>query len=116
MQQAIQHLIDSLQGYEVKFSKRPDGKLLMNLRQDGESVYVKAVELQTVTSEEGVNALLHEIMRDRKLVSGEINWKGQGAQWIDRSLPTFTGAPVNPTAAKMMWARRGAERRYRATV
>ena len=116
MQYAIQHLIDNLPGHEVAFSKRPDGKLLMTLSQEGEAVYVKAIDKQTVFCEESVKALLHEIMRDRKLVSGEINWKGQGAQWIDRSLPTFTGAPINPTAAKMMWTRRGAERRYSASA
>ncbi|WP_027911261.1 DUF3509 domain-containing protein [Pseudomonas sp. URMO17WK12:I4] len=116
MQYAIQHLIESLPDYAIDFKKRPDGMLLMTLRKDGEVAFVKAIDRQTVFCETRVQTLLHEIQRDSKLISGEINWKGQGAQWIDRSLPTFTGAPINPTAAKMMWARRGRDGSYRATA
>ncbi|TBU87152.1 hypothetical protein [Phytopseudomonas dryadis] len=116
MQYAIEQLIENLPGHDVDFRKRPDGMLLMTLSKDGEAVFSKAIDRQTVVCEKRVKALLHEIMRDHKLVSGEINWKGQGAQWIDRSLPTFTGAPINPTAAKMMWARRNLENGYRATA
>ena len=116
MQYAIQHLIENLPDYAIDFKKRPDGMLLMTLRKDGEVAFVKAIDRQTVFCETRVQALLHEIMRDSKLISGEINSKGQGAQWIDRSLPTFTGAPINPTAAKMMWARRGRDGSYRATA
>ena len=116
MQYAIQQLIENLPDHVVDFKKRPDGMLLMTLRKDDEVVFVKAIDRQTVFCEVRVKALLHEIMRDNKLVSGEINWKGQGAQWIDRTLPTFTGAPINPTAAKMMWARRTRDGGYRATA
>lgn len=116
MQYAIQHLIESLPDYAIDFKKRPDGMLLMTLRKGDEVAFVKAIDRQTVFCETRVQALLHEILRDSKLVSGEINWKGQGAQWIDRSLPTFTGAPINPTAAKMMWARRGRSGNYRVTA
>ncbi|OLU26240.1 hypothetical protein BVH03_16085 [Pseudomonas sp. PA15(2017)] len=116
MQYAIQHLIENLPDYAIDFKKRPDGMLLMTLRKDGEVAFVKAIDRQTVFCETRVQALLHEIVRDNKLISGEISWKGQGAQWIDRSLPTFTGSPINPTAAKMMWSRRGRDGTYRATA
>ncbi|TBU91976.1 DUF3509 domain-containing protein [Phytopseudomonas dryadis] len=116
MNVAIRELFAALPDHHVAITPRPDGMLLLTLSKDGEPVFVKAIERQTVICKERVDALLHEIMRDRKLVSGEISWKGQGAQWVNRKLPTFTGAPVNPTAAKMMWARRNLETGLRHAV
>ncbi|KIQ06044.1 MULTISPECIES: hypothetical protein [Pseudomonas] len=103
---AINQLITALPDHQVSIKPRPDGMYLLTISKDGENVFVKAVDKQSVISEAGVHALQREILRDRKLVSGEVNWKGTGAHWVSRKLPTFTGAPVNPTAAKMMWSRR----------
>lgn len=114
MDHAAQFLTDNLPGHDVKIAKRPDGKLLVTLSSNGEAIFMKAVEPQSVV-EEGLKSLLREIQRDRKLVSGEVSWKGAGAQWVHRSLPTFTGAPVNPTAAKTMWKRRQANS-YRSSA
>lgn len=113
---ALNQLIDALPEHEISLKPRPDGMYLLTIRKDGANIFVKAVDKQVVTSEEGVYALQHEILRDRKLVSGEVNWKGAGAQWVSRKLPTFTGAPVNPTAAKMMWSRRNLDSRLRPTA
>lgn len=103
---AINQLITALPDHQISIKPRPDGMYLLTISKDGENVFVKAVDKQSVISEAGVDALQREIVRDRKLVSGEVNWKGTGAHWVSRKLPTFTGAPVNPTAAKMMWSRR----------
>lgn len=108
MENAAQFLTENLPGYDVKICKRPDGRVLVTLSKDGEAVFMKAVERQAVAAEQGLTGLLREIQRDHKLVSGEVSWKGAGAHWVHRSLPTFTGKPVNPTAAKTMWQRRQA--------
>lgn len=114
MDSAVQFLTENLPGHQVQFSKRPDGKLLMTLSQDGETVYMKALESKSVSAEAGLRELVREIQRDRKLVSGEISWKGHGAQWLAQQLPTFTGAALNPTAAKTLWNRRVNNRRIGA--
>lgn len=103
---ALNQLVTALPDHQISIKPRPDGMYLLTISKDGMDIFVKAVDKQAVTSEAGMQALQHEILRERKLVSGEVNWKGTGAHWVSRKLPTFTGAPVNPTAAKMMWARR----------
>jgi len=112
---AVNQLISALPAHEVSLTPRPDGMYLLTISKDGAAIFTKAVDKQAL-SEQGVYALQHEILRDRKLVSGEVNWKGAGAQWVSRKLPTFTGAPVNPTAAKMMWSRRNLDSRLRPTA
>ncbi len=102
----LDQLSIALPDYTVSITPRPDGMYLLSISKEGESIFLKAVDKMAVDSEDGALALQREILRDRKLVSGEVNWKGTGAQWVSRKLPTFTGAPVNPTAAKMMWSRR----------
>jgi hypothetical protein len=96
----------ALPDHTVSITPRPDGMYLLCISREGENIFLKAVDKLAVDTEDGARALQREILRDRKLVSGEVNWKGTGAQWVSRKLPTFTGAPVNPTAAKMMWSRR----------
>ncbi|UCJ16223.1 hypothetical protein K5Q02_20820 [Pseudomonas sp. MM211] len=113
---AINQLITALPDHQISIKPRPDGMYLLTISKDGENVFVKAVDKQSVMSEEGVHSLQREIVRDRKLVSGEVNWKGTGAHWVSRKLPTFTGAPVNPTAAKMMWSRRNLDSVLRPTA
>ena len=113
---ALAQLNAALPDHDISIKPRPDGMFLLTICKDGDALFTKAVERQAVSSAEGVQALEHEILRDRKLVSGEVNWKGTGAQWVSRKLPTFTGAPVNPTAAKMMWTRRGSSRRLRPSA
>ncbi|SDG81049.1 hypothetical protein SAMN05216588_10138 [Pseudomonas flavescens] len=103
---AFNQLITALPDHQISIKPRPDGMYLLTISKDGTNIFVKAVDEHAVTSNDGVHALQREIIRDRKLVSGEVNWKGAGAHWVSRALPTFTGAPVNPTAAKMMWSRR----------
>lgn len=103
---AIKQLANALPDHQISIKLRPDAMYLMTISKDGENIFVKAVDKCAITSVEGIYALQREILRDRKLVSGEVNWKGTGAHWVSRKLPTFTGAPVNPTAAKMMWSRR----------
>ena len=102
----IEQLRIALPDHDVSIKPRPDGMYLLSISKEGEAVFLKAVDKLAVDSEDGARALEREILRDRKLVSGEVNWKGAGAQWVSRKLPTFTGVPVNPTAAKMMWSRR----------
>lgn len=106
---AINQLTTVLPDHQVSITPRPDGMYLLTISKDGAAIFAKAIDKQTM-SKEGIYALQHEILRDRKLISGEVNWKGAGAQWVSRQLPTFTGAPVNPTAAKMMWSRRNLDR------
>lgn len=103
---AIDHLNSALPDHTVSITPRPDGMYLLTISREGEAIFLKAVDKTSIDTADGARALQREILRDRKLVSGEVNWKGTGAQWVTRKLPTFTGAPVNPTAAKMMWSRR----------
>ncbi|PZW64559.1 hypothetical protein F471_04080 [Pseudomonas sp. URMO17WK12:I1] len=102
----LDQLSIALPDYSVSITPRPDGMYLLSISRKGEDIFLKAVDKAAIDTEDGARALEREILRDRKLVSGEVNWKGAGAQWVSRKLPTFTGAPVNPTAAKMMWSRR----------
>lgn len=102
----VDSLSTALPDHTISISPRPDGRYLLTISKEGEDILLKAVDKGAVDTEEGARALQREILRDRKLVSGEVNWKGSGAQWVSRHLPTFTGEPVNPTAAKMMWSRR----------
>lgn len=102
----LDQLSVALPDHTVSIRPRPDGMYLLTISREGEAIFLKAVDKTSIDTAEGARALQREILRDRKLISGEVNWKGIGAQWVSRKLPTFTGAPVNPTAAKTMWSRR----------
>lgn len=113
---AIDILAAALPNHEISLTPRPDGKFLLTVVKDGATKFIRAIDHKAVTDEVELRALAHEFERDEKLVSGEISWKGAGARWVRRKLPTFTGAPVSPTAAKMMWSRRSLDLRQRPTA
>jgi len=113
---AIDVLAAALPHHEITLTPRPDGKFLLTVVKDGSTKFIRAIDHNAVTDETELRALAHEFERDEKLVSGEISWKGAGARWVRRQLPTFTGAPVSPTAAKMMWTRRNLDHRQQPTA
>jgi len=113
---AIEVLASALPDHEITLTPRPDGKFLLTVAKGGATQLCRAVDRHSVVDHNELRALAHELERDHKLVSGEVSWKGAGARWVRRKLPTFTGAPVSPTAAKMMWNRRNLDRRQRPTA
>lgn len=113
---AIEVLASALPDHDITLTPRPDGKFLLTVAKGGATQLCRAVDRRTVVDQNELRALAHELERDQKLVSGEISWKGTGARWVRRQLPTFTGAPVSPTAAKMMWTRRNLDHRQRPTA
>lgn len=106
MNTALADLKSSFPHHQFFVQVRPDGRFLLSISKAGTEIFAKVVERDRLTSDSGIRTLQHDILREQKLVSGEISWKGIGAQWISRKLPTFTGAAVSPTAAKQVWARR----------
>ena len=106
MNAALAELKSSLPHHQFFVQVRPDGSFFLSICKAGTEVFAKVVERDRLTSDSGIRSLLHDILRGQKLVSGEVSWKGVGAHWISRKLPTFTGIAVNPTAAKQMWTRR----------
>lgn len=113
---ALAVLAAALPHHEITLTPRPDGKFLLTVIKDGATKFIRAIDHRAVTDEAELRALAHEFEREEKLVSGEISWKGAGARWVRRKLPTFTGAPVSPTAAKTMWTRRSLDCRQRPTA
>jgi len=106
MQIAIKEFIDAFPGYTVSITPRPDGKLLLTLDKDDHPTLRKAIDSDAVFCQKRVRGLIRELIRDIKLAAGEVSWKGEGNQWVRGELPTFTGGPIQVTAAKTLFARR----------
>ncbi|BCD87033.1 hypothetical protein PSm6_34400 [Pseudomonas solani] len=110
MQIAIKEFFDAFPGFEVSIKPRPDGMLLLTLGKQGEAAMSKAIQSDAVFCKERVRGLIRDVMREMKLASGEVTWKGEGNIWLTRELPTFTGGPIQMTAAKTLVERRKLER------
>lgn len=106
MQIAIKEFFDAFPGYDISIKPRPDGKLVLTLRQ-GENAKMtscKVIEREVVFCEQRVRHLIHEVVREQKLAKGEALC-AQDGRW-ETELPTFTGSPIQQTASKTLVARR----------
>lgn len=110
MQIAINEFFDAFPGYTVSIKPRPDGKLLLSLDRKDRPTLRKAIDSDAVFCQQRVRCLIRELTRDIKLAAGEVSWKGEGNQWVRGELPTFTGGPIQVTAAKTLFARRAIRR------
>lgn len=106
MEHAIRCLNESFPGHEVAFKSRPDGKLLVSLSQNGKSLYMKAIDPCTLMHERDLRSLINEFNLSRKSANGTIRKEDIYEQLLQSALPTFSGSPINPTAAKMIWIKR----------
>lgn len=106
MEHPICFLSKHLSGHEIAFKARPDGKLLMSLSQNGKSVYVKAIDPSILMREYELRLIINEVNLNRKIADGDICKEDIGQQLLKNTLPTFSGGPINPTAAKMIWKTR----------
>jgi hypothetical protein len=100
MQLAINYLFQSFPDQEVAVTPRPDGTLVLRL-QCGEQQITKVIASEAVFSEAKIKDVVRDIQRDMKLASGELCWKGAGAQWVWQRLPTYEG-PIHVTKAKRL--------------
>jgi hypothetical protein len=92
--------------YTATLTHRPDGNVLLTLSMGKSLALRKVIDGDIVKSEQCVKALIHELVRDIKLASGDITWQGSESRWVKRELPTFTGNPLQLTAAKSLFSRR----------
>lgn len=102
----INEIYNAFPGHSVTFTPRPDGNVLLTLCRGNIFTLRKVFPGETVRSETGVRAIINELTRDIKLASGEVTWEGNDSPWVKRDLPTFTGEPVQLTAAKTLFSRR----------
>ncbi len=100
MQLAINYLFQSFPGQEVAVTPRPDGTLVLALK-CGEHQITKVIASEAVFNEAKIKDVVRDIQRDMKLASGELSWKGAGAQWVWQRLPTYEG-PIHVTKAKRL--------------
>lgn len=106
MEHAIRYLNESFPGHEVALKSRPDGKLLMSLSQNGKRIYMKAIDPGTLMHERDLRSLINEFNLSRKATNGASHKEETYEQLLQSALPTFSGNPINPTAAKMIWLKR----------
>lgn len=108
MEHAINYLRKHLPEHEVAFKARPDGKLLMSVSQNGRSIYMRAIDPCTFICDQDFKTIVDEFKLNREMVTGNIRWEEIGKKILQSALPTFSGSPINPTAAKMLWKKRQA--------
>jgi hypothetical protein len=108
MDHVIRYLSKQLPGHEVALKSRPDGKLLMSLSQNGKSIYMKVFDPCTLMREKDLSSIVYEFKLNQKIIKGNVHREDIGNQLLQYSLPTFSGSPINPTAAKMLWKKRQA--------
>ncbi|MBH3338346.1 hypothetical protein I5L51_04390 [Pseudomonas mendocina] len=108
MENAINYLRKHLPEHEVALKARPDGKLLMSLSQNGTSIYMKAINPCALISDKDLKTIVDEFNLTREMTTGNIRWEDVGKKILQSPLPTFSGSPINPTAAKMLWKKRQA--------
>ncbi|MBD9481499.1 DUF3509 domain-containing protein [Pseudomonas sp. PDM14] len=106
MQIAMKEFFDAFPGYDISIKPRPDGKLVLTLRDGGSQKMTscKVIERDVVFCEQRVRHLIHEVVREQKLAKGEALC-AQDGRWASE-LPTFTGGPIQQTASKTLVARR----------
>ncbi|MGG5872244.1 DUF3509 domain-containing protein [Pseudomonas peli] len=102
----INEIYNAFPGHTVTLTPRPDGNVLLTLCMGSVFTLRKVFPGEAVSSETGVHAIINELTRDLKLASGEVTWQGKDSPWIRRDLPTFTGEPIQLTAAKTLFSRR----------
>jgi hypothetical protein len=103
---AVKELFEAFPTYDVAIEPRPDGRLLLTLRQSDEVTLRKVIDKATVCCQKQVRCLVGDVLRDLKLASGDVAWAEDSRQWLRGDLPTFTGQPVTQTVAKTLVARR----------
>lgn len=108
MDHVIRYLTTHLPGHEFSFNKRPDGKIIISLSKNGANIYMKAIEPCSLTREEDLKKLTKDLKLTQKLNNGNICREEIEKLLLQRALPTFSGNPINPTAAKMIWKKRQA--------
>ncbi len=104
---AINEIYNAFTEHTVTLTPRPDGNVLLTLYRGNVFTLRKVFSGETVSSEIGVRAIINELTRDIKLANGEVTWQGKDSPWVKRDLPTFTGEPIQLTAAKTLVSRRG---------
>lgn len=108
MEHVIFYLRKHLPEHEVAFKARPDGKLLMSISQAGTNTYIKVIDPCAFVNDRDFKTIIDEFKLTREIVTGNINWEDIGKKILRSALPTFSGSPINPTAAKMLWKKRQA--------
>ena len=103
---AVKELFEAFPAYDVAIEPRPDGRLLLTLRQSDEVTLRKVIDKATVCCQKQLCCLVGDVLRDLKLASGDVAWAEDSLQWLRGDLPTFTGQPVTQTVAKTLVARR----------
>ena len=109
MQIAIKEFFDAFPGYGFP-SAPPRRHAAAHPRQAGRGGHEQGHPERCRVLQERVRGLIRDVMREMKLASGEVTWKGEGNIWLSRDLPTFTGGPIQMTAAKTLVERRKLER------
>lgn len=98
----INEIYNAFPDHTVTITPRPDGNVLLTLCRGKDFALRKVFPGEAVSSEQGIRALINELTRDIKLANGEVTWQGKNSLWANRDLPTFSGKPIQPTAAKTL--------------
>ncbi|WP_339490959.1 DUF3509 domain-containing protein [Pseudomonas sp. EL_65y_Pfl2_R95] len=103
---AIKETLHALPEYSIVMATRPDASILLTIEFEEQVVTRRVIDKDNVNSLRHLEMILYEIKREIVLSKGEVTWKGKGSKWLDGNLPTYTGCPVQRTAAKTLFERR----------
>lgn len=98
MQTALKEFCDAFPTHEVAFKPRPDGTLLMTLRQPGQVPLVQAIDQGRLLEPTRMRELIHDVRLGLRRANGEEVHVDDCKGWCPSELPTFTGEPIRVRA------------------
>lgn len=106
MQLRTDLIIQAFPHYTVDASLRPDGLILLTLRQDSKPLHARAVSVQSMLSAESVAELIAQLRWGIKAMEENADWRDEYAGVGHTNLPTYTGTPVYFRALQTLVSRR----------
>lgn len=93
---AIEHLSQQFRDYRPQFSTRPDGTLLISLRNAaGKRLISRVIQHEEQSSSVLLNDLVERIRRDLMTVEGPL--EEVNVEWFLKRIELQTFIPLNPT-------------------
>ncbi|MDH0288171.1 DUF3509 domain-containing protein [Pseudomonas sp. GD04087] len=93
---AIEHLSQQFRDYRPQFSTRPDGTLLISLRNTaGKRLISRVIQHEEQSSSVLLNDLVERIRRDLMTVEGPL--EEVNVEWFLKRIELQTFIPLNPT-------------------
>ena len=102
MHAAIKEFCDAFPAHEIDFKPRPDGTLLLTLRQPGQVPLSQAIDKARLLEPASVRELIHDLTLGLRRANGQALLADDCAGWCPRELPTFSGEPLHVPAVRTL--------------